>query len=79
MSSFQIILVKNVFEKQIKLEQCMFHVLLCLLTNVERRKRSTFFFKFYCVSLLKNKIVLVNALRAGLWLKWREYKTLRER
>lgn len=57
----------------------MFHVLLCLLTNVERRKRSTFFFKFYCVSLLKNKIVLVNALRAGLWLKWRECKTLRER
>lgn len=57
----------------------MFHFLLCLLTNVERRKRSTFSFKFYCVSLLKNKIVLVNALRAGLWLKWRECKTLRER
>lgn len=44
-----------------------------------KKKEINFFFKFYCVSLLKNKIVLVNALRAGLWLKWRECKTLRER
>lgn len=44
-----------------------------------KKKEINFFLQILLRISPQNKIVLVNALRAGLRLKWRECKTLRER